>query len=206
MDIISFVNGYKNMATEGMKNDYLRENLKVVDYLPIIEKDKISDRIANISTYEYEKYKDGNGKDVIKRTGNIKVNTTLQYLLFCRAVIENYTNLTVKSEDFFAEYDALKSSGLLTILMVEYENHPSIIPASEISELNTMILSKQSDILKNECEIHNFIRGQIERFGKLANITITPLLDVIKEKIIDIPKEDINTIVDMLKNGDFKEA
>ena len=137
MDIISFVNGYKNMATEGMKNDYLRENLKVVDYLPIIEKDKISDRIANISTYEYEKY-----KDVIKRTGNIKVNTTLQYLLFCRAVIENYTNLTVKSEDFFAEYDALKSSGLLTILMVEYENHPSIIPASEISELNTMILSK----------------------------------------------------------------
>ena len=26
------------MATEGMKNDYLRENLKVVDYLPIIKK------------------------------------------------------------------------------------------------------------------------------------------------------------------------
>ena len=175
----------------GQMNSHIQINAKSITY--------------TIKTKKVE-YKDENGKDVIKRTGNIKVNTTLQYLLFCRAVIENYTNLTVKSEDFFAEYDALKSSGLLTILMVEYENHPSIIPASEISELNTMILSKQSDILKNECEIHNFIRGQIERFGKLANITITPLLDVIKEKVTDIPKEDINTIVDMLKNGDFKEV
>ena len=67
-------------------------------------------------------------------------------------------------------------------------------------------MPQDPDILKNECEIHNFIRGQIERFGKLANITITPLLDIIKEKVTDIPKEDIDTIVDILKNGDFKEV
>lgn len=206
MDIISFVDGYKKMATEGMKNDYLRENLKVVDYLPIIEKDKISDRIANISTYEYEKYKDGNGKDVIKRTGNIKVNTTLQYLLFCRAVIENYTNLTVKSEDFFAEYDALKSSGLLEQMIVNYKEHPSLIPASEIDELNTMIHSKQSDIIANECEIHNFISKQVERFKALGEATLTPLIDAVSKKLDEIPKEDLDKIVEFAKKGEFKEV
>ena len=60
--------------------------------------------------------------------------------------------------------------------------------------------------MTNSYELHSFISNQIERFGKLANLSLSPILDVLKEKIESIPNEDMDKAVELAKNGEFKEV
>ena len=104
-------------------------------------------------------------------------------MLFCRVVIENYTNLEVETSGFFEEYDALKQSGLLVKLMVGSENVPPMIPADEINELRMLIDMKQKDEIFNRTEIHNYVTEQINRFSNLANVISKPVMDIITERL-----------------------
>ena len=38
----------------------------------------------------------------------------------------------------------------------------------------------------------------------MANATLTPLVDVVNKKIDEIPKEDLDKVVEFAKNGDLK--
>lgn len=202
--IKKFCEEYSNRATTGLKEQYIQDNLKVISYIPFITKDALANKLVDISTYKYENYTDDNGQVKRRKTDKIKVNSTIQYLLFCRLVIENYTNLKVETKGFYEEYDMLKSTGLLNKLMV---GNDAILPMTDISELRTLIDMKQKDALYNECEIHNYISKQIERISDLTGIMSEPLVKVITEKLNEIPKEELeNKIVDFTKNDEFKEV
>ena len=88
--------------------------------------------------------------------------------------------------------------------MVGNENVPPMIPVSEISELRTLIDMKQKDELTNRCEIHNFISGQVTRFGELAGILLNPVFDKISEQLENISDEDVDKIKE--KANDFLEV
>lgn len=190
MYIKEFVEKYNAIATDRLKEDYLNDNLHIKTYLPLLRKDAIATVLVDRSTYKFESYTKEDGTIGSKKTDEIKVNSVAQYLLFCRVVIENYTNLEVETDSFFEEYDALKQCGLLDKLMVGSENVPPMIPADEIGELRMLTDMKQKDEIFNRTEIHNYITEQINRFSNLANIISKPVMDIIAERLENETNEE----------------
>lgn len=183
MKIKEFTEKYNAIATDRLKEDYLNDNLHIETYLPFLRKDAIATVLVDRSTYKFESYTKEDGTIGSKKTDEIKVNSVVQYMLFCRVVIENYTNLEVETDSFFEEYDALKQCGLLDKLMVGSENVPSMIPADEIGELRMLTDMKQKDEIFNRTEIHNYIAEQIDRFSNLANVISKPVMGIIAERL-----------------------
>ena len=207
MKILEFVEKYNNMANQQLKDRFVKENVKITPYVSFIKKDAYAQLIVDNTTFEQESY-DDNGETKYRKTDRIRVNSVAQYVQFCRAVIELYTDLEIDEDDkgFIKGYDALKSSGLLDILMVGADKADPLIPMSELSEFKTILTMKQSDTQFNETTTQAFIRKQIERISDLANATLTPLMDIVSNKLDEIPKEDLDKVVDLAKKGNFKEV
>lgn len=206
MKINELVEKYNRLSNRQLKEDLIKQ-IKIVPYISIVKKDAIAQLIVDKTTFEQEAY-DDNGTTKYRKTDKIRVNSVAQYVQFCRAVIELYTDLEIDEDDkgFIKGYDALKSSGLLDILMVGSDKDDPLIPMSELSEFKTILDMKISDTLKNYSDPHTFIANQVERFGKLANLSLSPILDVLKEKIESIPKEDMDKVVELAKNGGLNEV
>lgn len=204
MKLLEFVEKYNNMANNTLKEQLLSK-IKITPYVSIIKKDAYAQLIVDKTTFEQESY-DDNGETKYRKTDKIRVNSVGQYVQFCRAVIELYTDLEIDEDDkgFIKGYDALKSSGLLDILMVGSDKADPLIPMSELSEFKTILTMKQSDTQFNETTAQAFISKQIGRISDLANATLTPLVDVVNKKIDEIPKEDLDKVVEFAKNGDLK--
>ena len=206
MTIKEFCEKYNNMANNTLKEQLLSK-IKITPYVTIIKKDAYAQLIVNRTMFEQETY-DDNGTIKYRKTDKIRVNSVAQYVQFCRAVIELYTDLEIDEDDkgFIKGYDALKSSGLLDILMVGSDKADPLISMSELSEFKTILTMKQSDTQFNETTTQAFISKQIERISDLANATLTPLMDIVSKKLDEIPKEDLNKVVEFAKNGGFKEV
>ena len=207
MKILEFVERYNNMETQQLKDRFVKEKIKITPYVSIIKKDAYAQLIVDKTTFEQESYND-NGVTKYRKTDKIKINSVARYIQFCRVVIELYTNLEIDEDDkgFIKGYDALKSSGLLDTLMVGSDKAVPLIPMSELSEFKTILTMKQSDTQFNETTTQAFISKQIGRISDLANATLTPLVDVVNKKLDEIPKEDLDKVVEFAKNGRFKEV
>ena len=195
-----FCKEYSNRIDK-LKGDYLKENLKITTYLPFIKKDALAQNIVNATTYKFEDYTKEDGTTGRRRTNQIQVNSTAQMLLFYRVIIENYTDLEVETEGFYEEYDALNESGVLFELTADFEGHPSLIPAKEISELRGMIELKQRDIMTNQYEIHSYISNQIERITEVGSIVLKPVLDKLATELENMDEKDIEKLSKALERG-----
>ena len=207
MKLLEFVEKYNDMANNTLKEQLLSK-IKITPYVSIIKKDAYAQLIVDKTTFEQEAY-DDNGVTKYRKTDKIRVNSVGQYVQFCRAVIELYTDLEIDDDDkgFIKGYDALKSSGLLDILMVGSDKTDPLIPMSELSEFKTVLSMKQSDVQFNETTTQAFISKQIGRISDLANATLTPLVNVVSNKLDEIPKEDLEgKILEFVKKGNFKEV
>ena len=180
--IKEFCTQYKSRVSQ-LQESYIKDNLVITPYVPFVRKDALADKLVDISTYIFEDYEKEDGTVGRRKTDKIRINSTVQYLLFCRLVIENYTNLTVETEGFFEEYDMLKSSGLLDKLMVSTETRPSLIPMDEIAELRALIDFKQKDLLFNKTEPHNYVNSLVERFGNIIDVLAKPIMDKAMEQM-----------------------
>ena len=206
MKLLEFVEKYNNTENNTLKEQLLSK-IKITPYVSIIKKDAYAQLIVNRTMFEQESY-DDNGVTKYRKTDKIRVNSVAQYIQFCRAVIELYTDLEIDEDDkgFIKGYDALKSSGLLDILMVGSDKADPLIPMSELSEFKTILTMKQSDTKFNETTTQAFISKQIGKISDLANATLTPLMDVVSKKLDEIPKEDLDKVIEFAKNGGFKEV
>lgn len=200
MKIKEFCKEYSNRIDK-LKGDFLKENLKITTYLPFIKKDALAQNIVNATTYKFEDYTKEDGTTGRRRTNQIQVNSTAQMLLFYRVIIENYTDLEVETEGFYEEYDALNESGILFELTADFEGHPSLIPASEISELRGMIDLKQRDIMTNQYEIHSYISNQIERITEVGSVVLKPVLDKLATELENMDDSKIEKLSKALERG-----
>ena len=200
MKIKEFCKEYSNRIDK-LKGDYLKENLKITTYLPFIKKDALAQNIVNATTYKFEDYTKEDGTTGRRRTNQIQVNSTAQMLLFYRVIIENYTDLEVETEGFYEEYDALNESGVLFELTADFEGHPSLIPAREISELRGMVDLKQRDIMTNQYEIHSYISNQIERITEVGSIVLKPVLDKLATELENMDDSKIEKLSKALERG-----
>lgn len=203
MTVKEFCEQYTNLATQKLKDDFIENNLKITPYVPVLRKDALADSIAKRTVFEYENYVTEDGETKNRSTGNVKVNTFIGYIMFVRTVIEEYTDLEIDKDRFDTDYDALKTTGLLNKLM---NGDNPLIPAEEISELRAIIEMKKNDLLTTESSIDVFIKRQIDRFKDLGEATLTPFINIIKEKFDGLSKEDLGEIAEFVKNGDFKEV
>ena len=195
-----FCKEYSNRIDK-LKGDYLKENLKITTYLPFIKKDALAQNIVNATTYKFEDYTKEDGTTGHRRTNQIQVNSTAQMLLFYRVIIENYTDLEVETEGFYEEYDALNESGVLFELTADFEGHPSLIPAKEISELRGMIELKQRDIMTNQYEIHSYISNQIERITQVGSVVLKPVLNKLATELENMDDSKIEKLSKALERG-----
>ena len=174
MYIKEFAEKYNAMATDRLKEDYLNDNLHIKTYLPFLTKVTLADKLAKVTTLD-------------KDAGNVNVKSDINYLLFCRMIIEQYTDLQVETEGFYEEYDLLNESGLLDKIM-------QMIPEKEITEFKMICDMKKSDLLQNKYENHAFISEQVTRFGELIGTILKPALDKISEQLENLSDEDIENI------------
>lgn len=171
MKIKKIVEEYNKIATDNLKSKYLKDNLHVKTYIPYLTKVTIADKLARVTTLD-------------KESGNVKVNSSANYLLFCRMIIEQYTDLQIEIEGFYEEYDLLNESGILDKIMQE-------IPEKEIGEFKMLCDFSQKDLMTNMHENHAFISSQVDRFGQLIGITLKPVLDKISEQLENMDEKDI---------------
>ena len=191
--IKEFCEKYDNIATKQLKNQFVEDNLEITSYVPFVKKDALITNLLNATMID-------------KKTGNVKVNSSAEYLLMTRILIENYTNLTVETKGFFEEYDELKKTGLFNMLLVGDEYIPPLIPYEEIAEFKHLLSIKRSDVLTNRYEIHSFITEQVDRFKALGEATLTPFMETLSKKLDEVPKEDMDKIIEFAKKGEFKEV
>ena len=176
-----FVNEYRSIATDRLKEDYLNDNLHIKTYLPFLTKVTLADKLAKVTTLD-------------KDTGNVNVKSDVNYLLFCRMIVEQYTDLQVETEGFYEEYDLLNESGLLDKIM-------QMIPEKEINEFKMLCDLKREDILTNQYETHSFISNQVTRFGELIGVSLKPLLEKISDQLDNMDKNDLDKIAKALEHG-----
>lgn len=174
MTIKEFTEKYNNIATETLKNNFLRDNLHVKKYIPYLMKMTLADNLVNITILD-------------KNTGNINVNSAANYLFFCRIIIEQYTDLKIESNEFHEEYDLLNEAGLLDKIM-------NMIPEKEITEFKMIIDMKKNDIMINRGTPQAFINQQVERFGTLLGVTLKPVLEKISNQLENLDEKDIEKL------------
>ena len=204
MKIKQFCDEYTKRADQ-LKEQYLKDNLKITTYVPFLRKDAIAQIIVDRSTYKYENYTKEDGTIGLKKTDEIRINSVTQYILFCRVLIENYTNLEIETNEFVEEYDTLKQSGLLDKLMVGSENVPPMIPADEIGELRMLIDMKQKDELTNKCEIHNFISEQVGRLSDLLKVVSEPFIQELNKKLDTFSEAELRHLMNVI-NGTYSNS
>lgn len=191
ISIKKFVEGYSKCATKQLKDQYIKDNLEITTYVPFLTKDALINNLLKISMFD-------------KNTGNVQVNSAVEYLLMTRIFVEQYTNLTVETEGFYEEYDELKKSGLFNILLIGDEDAAPLIPYEEIAEFKHLLSIKRNDVLQNKYEIHSFITEKIDRIKDLGEAAINPLINVLDKKFDELSDEDKIKIIEFAKKGEFK--
>lgn len=173
MTIKEFCDGYNKLATQ-LQDKYIKDNIKIKKYVPFLTKVTYAENLTRVSMVDRE-------------SGNIHVNSAAGYLQFVRAVIELYTDLKIENPAFYEEYDMLKSSGILDKLIVGSSKEvPSLIPAGELAEFNTLCDMAKSDVMTNKATTRAFIESQVDRFAMLTSGVLAPMLDGVKDTIANL--------------------
>ena len=181
MKIKNFTEKYSAIATDRLKEEYLNDNLHIKTYLPFLTKVTLADKLAKVTTLD-------------KDTDNINLKSDVNYLLFCRMIIEQYTDLQVETEGFYEEYDLLNESGLLDKIM-------QMIPEKEIKEFKMIVDMKKDDLLFNQSTPKAFINQQIERITNIASVTLKPVLDKLATELENMDDSKIEKLSKVLEKG-----
>ena len=189
MTIKEFVSKYEKCA-EQMKDKFIKDNLEIMPYVPFVTKDALISNLLKITMID-------------KETGNVKVNSSAEYLLMTRILIENYTNLTVETDGFYEEYDELKKSGLFNILLIGDDATATapLIPMDEVAEFKFLLSQKKADYMTNYSTPQAFISNQVERIATIGSVTLKPVLDKIANELENMDDAKIEKIMKALDKG-----
>lgn len=181
MTIKKIIEAYSNLATENLKEDYLKDNIKITTYVPFVKKVTYATTLAQNTMVD-------------KETGNIKVSSESNYLFFVRSIIELYTNLEIENGAFYDEYDLLNESGVLDKIM-------QMIPQKEINEFKMLCDMKREDLLFNQSTPKAFINQQVERITNIASVALKSVLDKLATELENMDDEKITKLSKVFEKG-----
>lgn len=189
MKILEFVNGYKEITTDKAKENYFKKNVNIKTYLPILNKITIAERIADVVCFEYEKYITESGEEKSRSTMNVQVNTPVQYLLTCRAIVENYTDLEIEDTSFYKEFDLLQENGIMDKILCT-------IPNDELKNFEAIVNMKREDILYNHGTVKGFISDKVERIAMISSTVLKPAMEKIATELQNMDDDKIMKLSD----------
>jgi hypothetical protein len=184
---ISVENFVKRYNEKISKNDeqvldkYL-QSIVNVKYVPYEQKINACRRVI-----EATHYKKGTDKNGIK-TKELHINSPAEYMLFHISLIENYTQISINYSNTLSDFDLLSETGLLDKII-------SYIPENEYRLMNAILNMLESDVLRNEYEMHSFISNQVEKFGRMVGEGSTLIMDKFGEILKNVDEKKINKIV-----------
>lgn len=189
MKILEFVNGYKEITTDKAKENYFKKNVNIKTYLPILNKITIAERIADVVCFEHEKYITESGEEKSRSTMNVQVNTPVQYLLTCRAIVENYTDLEIEDTSFYKEFDLLQENGIMDKILCT-------IPNDELKNFEAIVNMKREDILYNHGTVKGFISDKVERISMISSTVLKPAMEKIATELQNMDDDKIMKLSD----------
>lgn len=189
MKILEFVNGYKEITTDKAKENYFKKNVNIKTYLPILNKITIAERIADVVCFEHEKYITESGEEKGRSTMNVQVNTPVQYLLTCRAIVENYTDFEIEDTSFYKEFDALQENGIMDKILCT-------IPNDELKNFEAIVNMKREDILYNHGTVKGFISDKVERIAMISSTVLKPAMEKIATELQNMDDDKIMKLSD----------
>lgn len=189
--IKNFCNGYRECTTENSQKNYLKKNLEVKPYISFIMKEILANKLADITLFEYEDYEDADGQTKRRKTGNVKNNSSMNYLFFWRIVIEEYTNLQIETEGFYEEYDMLDELGLM-------DKIAEIIPNRELTEFKMICDMKKNDVIFNNATPGAYVSQQVERFASISSVILKPILERIETEINNMDESKMDKVLNKI--------
>ena len=173
IDVMSFVNKYSKFNTEMAKESYLKTSVKFVGYMNFEVVQALCDQILANSCYD--------------KNGNIKVDTCKKYLMYVYVIFDQYTNITVHSNEWLEEFNSLNKYGLVEAVC-------KLMPENLITTLDSILKMKTDDLMTNYYEPHAFIKNQVVKYVPIIHGAIDKMLEIF-EKI------DINAIITEINKG-----
>lgn len=154
-------------------------------YLSFVKKCNLCERI--IQATHYTETPDG--------ATRLQIDSASEYMLFNLSIVDTYTDLKIDFGNVVEEYDMLAKRDL-------FEIFKSVLPQRELGELYNVLELKEKDMIANEYETHAFISNQVERFGTLLGISLSPAL----EKLTTIVEElDAEKLAELINKVDTKK-
>lgn len=178
--IKEFVEGYEKCVTDLLKERYITERLVLrTEYVSFLEKVELCKNLVN--------------HFCMSENGNyINMNTPLKFLFYTKTLITKYTNLVSESAGFWDEYDLLKKSKILDIIM-------DTIPEIERYDFKSILDMVEEDCMTNHYEIHSFIDRQSVRFKELLENILNPIADELSNILNNMNEIDDKSLVDKIK-------
>lgn len=194
ISVKNFCEGYDKINSKETKKRYIKDALEITPYLSFATKETLATNLVDVTMFEYENYTDENNEIRRRKTNKVKVQSSLQYLFFCRIIIESYTNLIIDTQGFLDEYDMLNQRGLMDEIIAR-------IPENEINELKMICDMKKDDVIFNYGTPHAFINQQVENLGNILSVALTPVIKEAITEINNLSKEDVGELVNMFTNS-----
>lgn len=161
---------YNKRATDGLKERYLKDVVKIRKYIPIEAKTLFCSTITAQTCYDQK--------------GNFHVDSTKRYILYLLNLFMGWTNIDVSGEHWMQQYNRLEEAGLVNAVL-------SLIPNSEIEMVNSILKMQYDDLITNTyCvpailrDMYSFVKAVIpELTNVLSNeVKDNSLADIIKMK------------------------
>lgn len=178
--IKKFVEEYSNRATEKLQEQYIKDTLEIIPYIPYVRKMTLAEQIVNMTSFD-------------KTTGKLEIDSNVRVLFMFRVFIAEYTNLEFESEGYFEEYDLLKQSGAYNKVM-------EMLPDEDLSEFNSIINLTLADLIRNTTSTQAFVEKQL---NKILNV-VTEASDQLSLAVTTLDDDKIQKI-SQLSNGFFSK-
>lgn len=165
------VNDLVNVATDNLREKYLKENLKVENYVPISLKIAKAKSVVRFGMHD--------------KDGEYRADSPNTYILYTLVKIDTWTNLDI---DFTGDtmpideqYDALDKLGLI-------ETISSMLPEKDISEFDVIYTMVLNDTKENELSTKYIVEKTIAKFGTAFGEIVTPLLEQLSAQMPELAK------------------
>ena len=182
MKVDELVKDVEKIKSESSKLNILKENLKIKEYVSVADKINLADRVVEASVYKHDS--DGNRLE-------FKVNSVSKYIFHIMGIVGLYTNLELDDKNVIKEYDMLNKTGILNKIT-------EIIGKDEIDECHAFLEMVWGDALQNYFTPAAFIKEQTKRFGTLAGVTLSPILERATKALENLDDKKINQIIDVI--------
>lgn len=171
MKVKELCDGYKAGMADAAKAAYLKNNIKIRQYVPYAE--KVNELRALIAASH------------IHEDGEIVMDSPKQYLCNMLAIMTLYTDLEVNADNWTEEYDMLREARLMEPIL-------DMIPGDDLQEFDILRKMILDDFLDNEASARSWINRLVQKFSEKLNSGMMKLAETLDK--IDL--EDIKSMID----------